>query len=93
MRNQFPQGGGWSDSMGAFLFMFDFPTFPQGAEELPGRSESPKIAAGKNAAWQGSFWLEAALEAGRYWMQLATTRLQSWSASNHSDSRYGFLSL
>jgi hypothetical protein len=54
MRNQFPQGGGWSDSMGAFLFMFDFPTFPQGAEELPGKSESPKIAAGKNAAWEGS---------------------------------------
>jgi hypothetical protein len=53
MRKWLPQGGGWTTTVVAFMLLFNFPTFRQGAEELPGKSESRKIAAGKIAAWQG----------------------------------------
>jgi hypothetical protein len=53
--------GGWTTTVVAFLFMFDFSTFPEGLEKAQNKSKCRKIAARKNATRQGSISVEPGL--------------------------------
>ena len=55
-KNSYPGVGGWTTTVVAFLFMFDFSTFPGGLGKSSKKSESRKIAAGnKQLADTGNY--------------------------------------
>ena len=54
---------GYKTTVVAFLFMFDFSTFPGGLEKMAESRSPEKSAAGKIVVWQGSISVEPGLDA------------------------------